>query len=657
MPLDLGLVIGDTGPTGPAPVKGVDYWTEADQDMVVSEAAQLLNGNIPTSTITGNVITAEDAYRQSPLGIRVFGNTRQNLWVNPPTRTSNGVTLTANDDGSVTLSGTATANLWIITKRQYSIRPSMTYTLSASGVVSEGTPMTGFYVSEFASDGTETLHKIDSGETSVTFTTKADCVNTICGFLAYSGATVSGTYRVMLNEGSEPEPWCPPGLNGVEELSVVCAGKNLLTETLEGVAPKPVNSSFTTLIDFEKDIDFEGMVLSVIADTDITYQNTSGAFLDFLESDGTHHYLVSPSAIGSSGSMTAGMQKTINVPNAKFRYINAYWLSSSFASFDADCRLKFQLEIGSEATTYEPSNVIKTPIDLDGHALNSLPDGTRDELRVDGTGAVTLVQRVGVAEYTDASTIENDIEYRVNTHCENDGGSDGDYGNSRCDKTPAGNPPAGKISSLMSTNPDMGISVYYTTTVEEDKLSFVRSLAPMRMLHPLAVPKEISLGSVSLPALPGPNITFFAETSVPAEVKLIYIRDLNVVLGMAIGTTGPQGPTGTTGPTGPKGPTGPQGPQGPQGPTGPKGPTGPQGPTGPTGPAGTSFIIMGTYDNLYDLQQAHPTGQLGNAYMVGDDVYIWSEKDAWESIGQLQGPPGPTPSFKINEAGHLLVTI
>ena len=66
---------------------------------------------------------------------------------------------------------------------------------------------------------------------------------------------------------------------------------------------------------------------------------------------------------------------------------------------------------------------------------------------------------------------------------------------------------------------------------------------------------------------------------------------------------------------------------------------------------------MGTYDTLYDLQQAHPTGQLGNAYMVGDDVYIWSENGAWESIGQLQGPPGPTPSFEINEAGHLLVTI
>ena len=32
----------------------------------------------------------------------------------------------------------------------------------------------------------------------------------------------------MLNEGSEAEPWCPPGLNSVGELSVVTAGKNIL---------------------------------------------------------------------------------------------------------------------------------------------------------------------------------------------------------------------------------------------------------------------------------------------------------------------------------------------------------------------------------------------------------------------------------------------
>lgn len=56
-----------------------------------------------------------------------------------------------------------------------------------------------------------------------------------------------------------------------------------------------------------------------------------------------------------------------------------------------------QIELGEVETDYEPYSGSITAIDLDGHTLNSLPDGTRDELRIDGTGAVTLVQRVGVA--------------------------------------------------------------------------------------------------------------------------------------------------------------------------------------------------------------------------------------------------------------------
>lgn len=131
-------------------------------------------------------------------------------------------------------------------------------------------------------------------------------------------------------------------------------------------------------------------------------------------------------------------------------------------------------------------------------------------------------------------------------------------------------------------------------------------------------------------------------------------------LGLVIGDTGPQGNTGPVGPAGPQGPTGPQGDTGD---------TGPIGPTGPAGADGTSFTIMGVYDSLLALQQAHPTGELGEAYQAGEEIYIWTENNQWESIGALQGPTGPTgptgpigpagpiPSFEINEEGHLLVTI
>ena len=76
-----------------------------------------------------------------------------------------------------------------------------------------------------------------------------------------------------------------------------------------------------------------------------------------------------------------------------------------------------------------------------------------------------------------------------------------------------------------------------------------------------------------------------------------------------------------------------------------RGPQGPQGETGPQGPVGTTLTIKGLYATLEALQQAHPTGNPGDAYAVGTDasnvIYIWdTDTGAWVSIGALQGPQG-----------------
>ncbi len=150
-----------------------------------------------------------------------------------------------------------------------------------------------------------------------------------------------------------------------------------------------------------------------------------------------------------------------------------------------------------------------------------------------------------------------------------------------------------------------------------------------------------------------------------------------------IGPTGPTGPIGIEGLPGPmgipgdNGPTGPTGPTGPQGEIGitptftignvtisdddnyasvtdtgnnlehilnfifPKGSNGTAGPTGPTGPAGTSVTILGSYDTVENLEASHPTGNSGQSYLVGDNLYVWSnENDNWIDVGQIRGPQG-----------------
>lgn len=67
----------------------------------------------------------------------------------------------------------------------------------------------------------------------------------------------------------------------------------------------------------------------------------------------------------------------------------------------------------------------------------------------------------------------------------------------------------------------------------------------------------------------------------------------------------------------------------------------PRGEIGPTGPSGFGIRILGTYNNLNDLIREHPTGNVGDGYMVGDSLYIWSDNQGtWANVGQIKGDKG-----------------
>ena len=59
------------------------------------------------------------------------------------------------------------------------------------------------------------------------------------------------------------------------------------------------------------------------------------------------------------------------------------------------------------------------------------------------------------------------------------------------------------------------------------------------------------------------------------------------------------------------------------------------------GKDGTSVNILGSYDSLEELKQAHPSGNIGDAYIVQGDMYVWSaEENDWVDVGNIQGPKG-----------------
>lgn len=68
-----------------------------------------------------------------------------------------------------------------------------------------------------------------------------------------------------------------------------------------------------------------------------------------------------------------------------------------------------------------------------------------------------------------------------------------------------------------------------------------------------------------------------------------------------------------------------------------------QGKDGEKGADGTSVNILGSYNSLEELKQAHPTGNTGDAYIVQGDMYVWSaEENDWVDVGNIQGPKGDT---------------
>ena len=178
-----------------------------------------------------------------------------------------------------------------------------------------------------------------------------------------------------------------------------------------------------------------------------------------------------------------------------------------------------QLELGSTATAYEPPNITTTPIDLDGHTLNSLPDGTCDELTIDATGAVTLTKRVGdvsVASGT-ALTYVNADNHRFNATITSGAGTT-DYENGYSDKLPVRmNLGASPMGVIHSTAANM-VSFYANKTIysgSDAAKTAVQSVLPARLLYPLATPETIPLTPVTLPTLPSDKSNIYAASNVP----------------------------------------------------------------------------------------------------------------------------------------------
>lgn len=462
-----------------------------------------------------SIVQIKDSAYDGLQSLRVYGNTVQNLWVNP-SGTQNGITVTSNADGSVTVSGTTVYPNTEVSSDSFILVPGKQYTLSIDKNVEQTLSGANFLITFINASGSQISFEA-ARISGTTFTVPENTVKS--KFKFYAGQTVSsdntqtvsGTYRVMLNEGSTAEPWCPPGLNSVGDggsVDIVTAGKNLL---------KPEGSKV-----------LQGVTYTVNQDGSVTCSGTnkgSNAIGFYYPSSTWDNALLIPagtytlSVSGVSGKGTAFISKKASRDSeADILYqsgtdgghtftteapvlIIAQFNTAGKASVDTTIR--FQLECGSTATDFEPyKGGTTTSIDLQGHTLNALPDGTRDELHIDGGGNVVLEKRT----WSDVFDGTENWQDSTNRY----GLATGATFATTTDTVIRDKQLADTLPVLDAVGGATGIRTYSSRWVDASITSMLGDLAGFKawlgnnnttLIYKLAEPRTIDLGTVDLPKL------------------------------------------------------------------------------------------------------------------------------------------------------------
>lgn len=196
--------------------------------------------------------------------------------------------------------------------------------------------------------------------------------------------------------------------------------------------------------------------------------------------------------------------------------------------------ISIQIELGTAATAYEPYQSSSLSIDIAGNELRGLPNGVRDEVRIDAQGGVHLTKRVGKAE---------NLAFRANQFSVSGKGKpfvlvgfrgfpSGQSAVGRgvvCDRFP--------YSTDLNGTTERGCYRTWNGIIlfdaawenAEQAISELTEMNPTVYCH---VPEEVvPLGKVELPTLPAPVFNAWVESDVPTECAVCYARDVDIVIG------------------------------------------------------------------------------------------------------------------------------
>lgn len=352
--------------------------------------------------------------------------------------------------------------------------------------------------------------------------------------IGLNNATVGSTYstRVAIYAGSTAYPYVPYGCAGV-----LARGRNLIV----------ISAATTTAsgIVFEfgdgPSVHLSGTATAEIGHASTTFELPAGTFtlsgkttdVKALNVYGRPTSGGSPRLIASQSTASA-VTFTISEPMAAY----IYPIIESGRTVNAT--IYPMLEVGSTATPYQPYAESVTPIDLDGHELRSLPDGTRDEVTVDEWGHAVLTQRVGSVDLGTLTWFYEADNRRFGSSILPNAFSSMSRTEVVCDSYVYASSGTADNTAFLYNR-----FIYVYDSDYTDAAAFKASVSGAELIYPLATPVTIDLGTIDPVALQGPDMT--AQAVPTAPFALTYERDLNIIIGGIYAQLAPvDGPTATS---------------------------------------------------------------------------------------------------------------
>lgn len=513
---------GDPGEPGRTPVRGVDYWTDADRAPIeaateaAKQAAQEATANRLTGEASGVIAHADDAFAAPALGLTVYGASTQ--------VTTTGKNLlddkkrAANSSNTEIYFGTTTP------KGAFRLEAGE-YTISI-----ESTKMPkGIYVKR--TDTSEDLVKVYDAK-KATFDVPEPC-DVMCWVFHSDGIASANIASAQIEKGKaatayepytggkpSPSPEYPQPISSVARADVTVAGKNLLPG-----CESEQSASFPWGMHPTKPLVIQPPLP----------RGTYSASAECSKNVYLYHKERGNESTSSAGYSNVSIDKRNGTRVAKSFEVTKDVAGLYFYINDAGAKCsKAQIEVGSAATEYEPwREPTRLPIDLQGHELRSLPNGVRDEVRIDGDGNVELTKRVGKAE---------NLAFRINQFSVSGKGKPFVLVGFRGFPSGQSAVGSGVVCDRFRHSTDLngatergcyctwnGI-IFFDAAWEnaEQAISELTKMNPTVYCH---VPEEtIPLGKVELPTLPAPVCNAWVESDVPTECDVRYVRDANVVI-------------------------------------------------------------------------------------------------------------------------------